>query len=121
MSFEENLIHTCRIRKDTDAGTEDDEGNPDLSRAVTRSEIPCLYIVKDRRLLTDEIAGAGVAQIYFLYVMPSQDIAEGYLVDQITYEEGTPVSESFKVEKVFPRRAGLEGAHHIRALLERLG
>ena len=120
MSFDEVLIHTCRIRRPATTGTEDDRGGttPDTPTLIGEA-VPCRFVAKERKLITSNAAAGGVEMEYKLFFTIDQDIAEDDLIDTIVLGGGMPaLPGSFRVWMLFPRTTNV--GHHTQTRLEKI-
>jgi hypothetical protein len=112
MSFDSQLIHTCTIERDLTAG-EDLLGN-----ALTGQDPQLVYsgncrlVEKTERVLNSDKNGYTAVTVFKLLIPPGTVVMEKDRVKSVTLEDGTVLTDAFRIRTALNRR----NSHVVRFL-----
>ena len=119
MSFDSQLIHSCKIERDPTVG-EDAFGNPPVNQdpeLVYSGD--CRLVEKTERVLNSEKNGYTSVTVYKLMLPPETVVMEKDRVKSVTLEDGTVMTDAFRTKSALTRRNSV-AAQFLSVDLERL-
>jgi len=117
MSLDNHLIHTCTIENRLESTT-NVYNNAVEGYDTPITDVRCRLVESEETVQTDEVTEGVVKTVYKLIVRKDIDLQEKAKISSVTLEDGTVITDTFRVEKVLHRRG--RSAHHKTATLERI-
>ncbi|NUQ86379.1 MAG: hypothetical protein HUU11_16865 [Anaerolineales bacterium] len=118
MSFDNQLIHTCTI-KPAAAGSVNVYNNAAKAFGTPVTGVRCRLVESRERVWSTERQEGVIQSVYKLFTKADvSSLTEKAEISLVTLEDGTTLSDIFRVTELFVRRG--RNSHHKMATLERI-
>ena len=117
MSLDGHLIHTCTIENPTSGGV-NAYNNEVKAFDAPLKDVRCRLVEQREHVWSTERQESVVITVYKLLVGASVYLDERTKISKVTLEDGTIISDTFKVTELLAHRS--RNLHHQTAILERI-